>query len=156
MIRALIEAAVVAGARRGPACRLVGLSVRTVERWRVEVEAIDGRHGPHGPHHRPANALTPVERRTILAVVTSVAYRDLSPHQIVPHLADAGRYVGSESTMYRILRAEALLQYRGRAKAPVRRPPRAHVATGPNQLWSWDITYLRTPVRGVFEGGFNR
>jgi putative transposase len=148
MIRALIEAAVVAGARRGPACRLVGLSVRTVERWRVDEAAIDGRHGPH---HRPANALTPVERRTILAVVTSVAYRDLSPHQIVPHLADAGRYLGSESTMYRILRAEALLQYRGRAKASVRRPPRTHVATGANQLWTWDITYLKTPVRGVFE-----
>jgi transposase InsO family protein len=148
MIRALIEAAVVAGARRGPACRLVGLSVRTVERWRVEGDTVDGRQGPR---HRPANALTPVERRTILAVVTSVAYRDLSPHQIVPHLADAGRYLGSESTMYRILRAEAWLQYRGRAKAPVPRPPRTHVATGANQLWTWDITYLKTPVRGVFE-----
>jgi putative transposase len=148
MIRALIETAVVAGARRGPACRLVGLSVRTVERWRLEVTTSDGRHGPH---HRPANALTRLERQTILAVVTSLAYRDLSPHQIVPHLADAGRYLGSEATMYRILRAEALLRYRGRAKAPVRRPPRTHVATGANQLWTWDITYLKTPVRGVFE-----
>lgn len=148
MILALIETAVRAGARRGPACRTLGLSVRTVERWREGGETTDGRHGPH---HRPANALTPGEHRTILAVVTSVAYRDLSPHQIVPHLADAGRYLASESTMYRILRAEALLQYRGRAKAPERRPPRAHLATGPNQLWSWDITYLKTPVRGVFQ-----
>ncbi|MHB1097631.1 MAG: DDE-type integrase/transposase/recombinase [Gemmatimonadaceae bacterium] len=39
---------------------------------------------------------------------------------------------------------------RGRAKAPVRQAPRAHVATGPNQVWSWDITYLPTPVRGLF------
>jgi transposase InsO family protein len=142
----LIEAAVLAGARRGPASRVVGLSVRTVERWRTGLDA-DARHGPH---HRPANQLTSRERETILAVVTSAAYRELSPHQIVPQLADAGRYLASESTIYRILREERLLQHRGRAKAPVRRPPRAHVATGPNQLWSWDITYLRTPVRGVF------
>lgn len=146
MIQALIETAMLAGARRGPACRLVGLSVRTVERWRTGLDA-DARHGPH---HRPANQLTSRERETILAVVTSAPYRELSPHQIVPQLADAGCYLASESTIYRILREERLLQHRGRAKAPERRPPRAHVATGPNQLWSWDITYLRTPVRGVF------
>lgn len=146
MILALIEAAVLAGARRGPACRLVGLSVRTVERWRTGPDA-DERHGPH---HRPANQLTPGERDTILKVMNSAAYRELSPHQIVPQLADAGRYLASESTLYRILREDRLLQHRGRAKAPVRRPPRAHVATGPNELWSWDITYLRTPVRGVY------
>lgn len=148
MIVALIKAAIEAGARWGPACRVVGLSVRSVERWRAAPNADDARHGPH---HQPANTLTPVERRSVLAVMTAPAYRDLSPHQIVPLLADAGRYVASESTMYRILRAEALLQYRGRAKAPVRRPPRTHVATGPHQLWSWDITYLKTPVRGAFD-----
>ena len=53
--------------------------------------------------------------------------------------------------MYRVLRAEAMLQHRGRVKAPERRVPRTHTATGPNQLWSWDITYLKTPVRGVFD-----
>ncbi len=146
MIRALIDAAVLAGARRGPACRVVGLSVRTVERWRTGA-AMDARHGPH---RVPANALTHAERCGILTVVNCAAYRDLSPHQIVPRLADAGRYLASESTIYRILRAEGLLAHRGRAKAPERRPPRSHIATGPNQLWSWDITYLKTPVRGVF------
>ena len=146
MIHALIADAVRAGARRGPACRLVGLSVRTVERGRAGADA-DARHGPH---RVPANALTPAERRGILTVVTSAAYGDLSPKQIVPLLADAGRYLGSESTIYRVLREERLLQHRGRAKAPERRPPRTHTATGPNQLWTWDITYLKTPVRGVF------
>lgn len=89
--------------------------------------------------------------RTILSTVTSIVYRDLSPHQVVPRLADSGRYLASESTMYRILRAEAMLQHRGRAKPPERRGARTHTATGPNHLWSWDITYLKTPVRGVFD-----
>jgi hypothetical protein len=136
MILTLIETAVEAGARRGPACRLLGLSVRTVERWRVGPDA-DARHGPH---QRPANALTAAERAALLTVVTAAAYRDLSPHQIVPQLADAGRYLASESTIYRLLRAERWLQHRGRAQVPAPRPPRTHVASGPNQLWSWDIS----------------
>jgi putative transposase len=117
-----------------------------VERWRADATP-DARHGPY---RQPTHALTPRERAAVLTELTSVAYRDLSPHQIVPQLADTGRYLASESTCYRLLRAARLLQHRGRAKAPVRRPPRAHVATGPNQVWSWDITYLRTPVRGVY------
>lgn len=146
MIVANIEAAVSAGARRAPACALVGLSVRTVERWRG-AHPVDDRHGSE---HAPANRCTDAERRTICATVTSRAYRDLSPHQIVPRLADDGQYIGSESTLYRVLRAEALLTRRGRAKPPTVRLVTAQVADGPNQVWSWDITYLPTPVRGVF------
>ena len=136
MVCEWIDVAVAEGARRGAACRTLGLSARTVERWRANATP-DARHGPY---RQPAHALTPHERAAVLGVLTSPAYRDLSPHQIVPHLADAGRYLASESTCYRILREELLLQHRGRAKAPVRRPPRAHVATGPNQVWSWDIS----------------
>lgn len=146
MIRALIEDAVTAGARRAPACQLVGLSVRTGERWRAG-HTEDARHGPR---HAPANKLSTTERRTLLETVNTAVYRELSPHQIVPRLADLGQYLGSESTIYRVLRAAELLAHRGRAKAPVRRPPRAHVAARPDQVWSWDITYLKTPVRGLF------
>lgn len=146
MIRTLIDEAVRAGARRAPACQLLGLSVRTVERWRSG-RTDDARHGAH---HAPANQLSGGERRALLTTMNSAAYRELSPHQIVPRLADLGRYLGSESTMYRVLRAEALLAHRGRAKAPGRHAPRAHVATGPDQVWSWDITYLKTPVRGLY------
>jgi putative transposase len=70
-----------------------------------------------------------------------------------PHLADAGRYIASEATIYRVLRQADQLARRGRANAPVRRAVRAvraHEATGANQVWSWDITYLKTPIAGVF------
>jgi transposase InsO family protein len=63
---------------------------------------------------------------------------------------DDGQYYASESSFYRVLRAENQLAHRGRAKAPQSRPPREHVATGPNQVFSWDITYLPTAVRGRF------
>ena len=145
-MQTLIADAVWAGARHHEACALLGVSGRTLERWRA-AEAADARAGPH---RSPSNKLTAAERRVVLATVNSAAFRDLSPNQIVPRLADAGRYLASESTMYRILRAEAQLHHRGRAKPAVRRPPRAHVATGPHQVWTWDITYLPTPVRGVF------
>ncbi len=146
MIRALIEEAVESGARRAHACHAVGLSVRTVERWRG-AHPDDAREGPH---QVPANALSTAERAGILETVNSATYRDLSPHQIVPRLADVGCYLASESTLYRVLRAAELLTHRGRTKAPVHRARPVHVATAPDQVWSWDITYLKSPVRGVF------
>jgi len=77
-------------------------------------------------------------------------FRDLSPKQIVPQLADQGRYLGSESSFYRILKEQALLTHRHGSRPATHRPPRAHVATGSCQVWSWDITFLRTSVKGMF------
>lgn len=144
----LLDEAVAAGARLAPACELLGLSVRTVQRWRNAQGGIDRRQGPLRP---PPNKLDDAERQTILAVVNAPAYADLSPKQIVPLLADLEIYVGSESTIYRTLRAEALIGHREPTRPPIPRPaPAEYCATGPNQVWSWDITYLRSPLRGAF------
>ncbi len=147
MILGLLEEAMGAGARLEPACETIGLSSRTTQRWREPGGGCDRRHGPHS---EPPNKLEAAERQEVLEVVNSPQYRDLSPNQIVPRLADEGTYIASEATMYRILREEALLSHRERSRPAITRRPKEHVATGPNQVWSWDITYLRTPVRGSF------
>ncbi len=147
MILELIDDAVRRGARLKPACEILGLSVRTIQRWQGQGGGEDRRHGPK---REPPNKLSAAERQAVLEIVNSPQYCDLSPHQIVPLLADAGVYVASEATMYRILREEALLAPRGRSRPAMRRRPQEHVATGPCQVFSWDITYLRSPVRGMF------
>jgi transposase InsO family protein len=86
----------------------------------------------------------------VLEVVNRPEYRNRSPKQIVPSLADQGEYLVSESTMYRILHEEDQLKHRASSSAPARRRPRELVATTPNQVWSWDITYLKSPILGVF------
>lgn len=144
MIRMLVEEAVCTGARLHRACETLGINVRTLQRW-VTIPA-DGRHGPN---REPANRLSDAERQKIVRVATSAEFRDKPPTQIVPMLADQGIYIGSESTLYRVLRGEKLQLLRGRARSPSHRP-REHQADGPWQLASWDITYLRSCVRGRF------
>lgn len=140
-----MEQAVQAGARRERACAVIGISLRAVQRWAHATE--DGRAGPR---QVSANALSPAERRRVIAVATSPEMRDLSPKQIVPRLADCGVYIASESTFYRVLREESLDERRGRMRPPSARRPREHVATAPWQVASWDITFLRSHVRGAF------
>ena len=76
--------------------------------------------------------------------------KNLPPSQIVPILADEGEYVASESSFYRIMHDAKQQNHRGRSKAPERRPLSTHVATAPNQLWCWDITWLPGAVKGLY------
>ena len=147
MILDLIDKAVRCGARLKPACETLGLAVRTIQRWQQRGGGGDRRHGPKS---EPPNKLSETDRRRVLKVVNSPEYSDLSPNQIVPRLADEGTYVASEATIYRILREEEMLTHRQRSRPAVTRRPREHVATGPCQVFSWDITYLPSPVRGRF------
>ncbi|WP_144326996.1 IS3 family transposase, partial [Tepidimonas aquatica] len=89
------------------------------------------------------------ERAEVLRIANEPRFADQPPARIVPALADEGRYVASESTFYRILRAQGQAAHRGRAKAPqARRGPSTHVASGPRQLWCWDMTYLPAQIAG--------
>ncbi|QYG09528.1 DDE-type integrase/transposase/recombinase [Janthinobacterium sp. PAMC25594] len=124
-------------------------STRTVARWcrTGEVQA-DAR--PTAARPAPAHKLSEQERQRVLDVCHEARFADLPPAQIVPRLADEGTYLASESTFYRILRAAQEQQHRGRTKAPQATEPQRHVAHGPNEVWSWDVTYLPSQVRGMF------
>lgn len=147
MILNLIDEATSAGARPERACDMLGLSVRTVQRWTARGGGEDRRYGPKS---EPANKLSEVEVARILAVANSPEFRDVSPKLIVPRLADQGIYLASESSFYRTLHAHKLMNHRERSKPASGHRPSEHVATGPWQVASWDITYLKTHVRGVF------
>jgi putative transposase len=145
MILALVDEAVKGGARSEKAAGLLGISERTVQRWRLQEEG-DRRFARHVA---PANKLCTEEREKVLEIANSKEYRSLSPKQIVPRLADCGRYVASESTFYRILREEGQMNHRESSR-PAAARPQGHIATGPCQVWSWDITYLKAAIRGQF------
>lgn len=154
MAMALIEAAVRAGARRFKACEVLEIDRRTLQRWqktrRGDAPLVDRRKAA-GAKRTPANKLSDEDRREILSVCNTPAMQSLPPSQIVPRLADSGEYIASESSFYRVLRAAGQAQRRGTAQAPrTVTPPKGFQASGPNQVWSWDITFLASRIRGSF------
>jgi len=148
-ISGLVEEAVLAGARVAPACALLGFSERTLQRWELAADDLpDGRTLRHEP---PGHKFSLIERSMVVAVANSAEFGHLPPSQIVPRLADQNRYIGSESTIYRVLREEGQLTHRRvERQGQKRSKPRALYATGPNQLFTWDISYLPTTVHGVY------
>ncbi len=109
---------------------------------------------PHGPAGKPGGgsqpaALSRTEVEQVLAVLTSDRFVDKAPEQVWAILLDEGSYLGSVSMMYRILRAHnAVHERRHQATHPPRKIPELH-ATGPDQVFSWDITKLRGPAKGA-------
>jgi len=145
----LINEAAAAGARTFKACEELGISMRTFQRWTANDEVkTDGR--PTATRPTPRHKLTPEEREEILQVANSAEYGSLPPSQIVPALADEGRYIASEASFYRVLREHNQQHHRGRAQASKRGPATTHTATAPNQIWCWDITWVAGPAKGVF------
>ncbi|WFB59566.1 IS3 family transposase [Paenibacillus sp. BR1-192] len=144
----LIQEAVEAGARERLACIELGLTQRTIQRWRQSGSREDGR--PHAKRPAPAHKLSEEEERQILNTIHQPAFKSLPPSQIVPSLADQGTYIASESSFYRVMRKHQQQQHRGRSKQRSMKPPTSHSATGVNQVWMWDITWLPGPVKGLF------
>lgn len=145
----LVDEAVRSGARLSKACQAIDLTARTLQRWRTQgPDGGDDRR--HGPTTTPHNKLSDEERQAVLDVANSPEMRDLSPRQIVPKLADAGKYIASESTMYRVLEEAGQTTHRGPVKARANKRPAPRKAVKPNQVLCWDITYLPAAVRGEF------
>ena len=144
-----IHIAHAAGARLKLACETAGIDLRTLQRWQAADGLVSGDRRPQAVRPIPRHALSEAERTQVLAVANAPRFAAVPPARIVPMLADEGRYLASESTFSRILRAQGQAARRGRAKAPTAsRPPTTHIATGPRQVWCWDMTYLPAQVTG--------
>lgn len=149
-VMALVAEAIVAGARQDRACEVISLSERTLQRWQNGQAAGAGDRRP-ARVQTPKNRLSELERQRLLAIANSPEFGHLPPSQIVPRLVDRGQYVASESTFYRVLKAENQLKHRGAERPPKpRSKPRALCATAPDELFSWDITYLPTQIKGIY------
>lgn len=124
-----------------PACRALGIARAALYRRRRPMEA-----APRTPRSRPSNALAPQERQTVLETLNSERFMDKAPTEVYATLLDEASYLCSIRTMYRILdeRGE-VRERRDQARHPDYRKPEL-LATGPNRVWSWDITKLRGPV----------
>lgn len=143
----LIQEAQKNGARLLKACEALEISVSTFERWRSG-KTSDSRKGASKV---VARKLSDEERQEIIAVSCSNEYKDDNPYKIVASLLTKGTYIASISSFYRVLREKGLVKHRGNS-----RPGQSHskppelVATGPNQVWTWDITWLHSHIRGIF------
>jgi len=147
----LIAVACNEGATLTAACEVVGISIRTHQRW-MQAGKLTGDKRPLAERPAPANALTPEEEAEILRQCHRDEFAALPPDQIVVRLMDQEqRYIASVSSFYRVLRKHGQLAHRGRAKARKSQPaPTTHTAIAPNQVWSWDCTWLPGPAKGTY------
>jgi putative transposase len=123
-----------------PLCTALGLAPATYYRLR-RPRAVPAQRAT------PARALTPAERQEVLDLLHEPRFVDLAPAQVYATLLDEGRYLCSERTMYRVLAAEGEVRERRAQRVhPIYATPEL-LATAPNQLWSWDITKLKGPVK---------
>jgi putative transposase len=141
-----------AGLPLAPACRALGLNRSSVYARRDTPEVPEDVVAARRSRRRSAQprALTSEERNAVRETLYSPEYRDQPPAEVYAALLEEGRYLGSLSTFHRILRADA-----AQGERRQQRPAQHHAiprlcATGPNEVWTWDITKLATVHRGVY------
>lgn len=143
----LIEEAVTNGARLFKACEVLEISTPTFYRWK-NGGRMDKRKGAR---KRVARKLSEEERQKIIDVACEERFKDSTPYEIVAILLDEGIYLASVKTFYRILGEAGLIHHRGNSRPGHKQSrPEELKATGPDQVYSWDITWLPTCVRGLF------
>ncbi len=129
-------------AATAPACLALGLSRATVYRRRNPAKATAKR-----PRPRPARALDPRERQEVLDTLHAERFCDRSPVEVYATLLEEDRYLCSVRSMYRILAdSKEVRERRNQLRHPRYHRPEL-VATRPNQVWSWDITKLKGPIK---------
>jgi transposase InsO family protein len=151
-ILVVIETAQTQGVSERRTCGLLQVNRRRLFRWRQwrkQGRSLENR--TPGPEH-PAHALLPSEQEAVLTLARREEYADWSHRSLTVLGWDEGWMMVSFSTTYRILKAQGLIglrgnqrRHNGRSAAPVRKE-----LDGPNQRWCWDISYLKTDLRGVF------
>ena len=150
----LIDEAVTSGARQHKACRVIEIDSRTLRRWQKQLhedQETKDKRKESASLRIPSNKLTEAERDQIVEICNQPEHKSLPPSQIVPMLADKGKYIASESSFYRVLDEVNQVNRRGRAEsAKTIAKPKGYKADGPNQVYSWDITYLASAIKGSF------
>ena len=143
------DEAVTTGASRYQAAQVMGINQRTLKRWRTGDGAITQDRRPEATPIVQPHQLTADEEDQIMTTCNLPEYKSLPPSQIVPLLADQGVYLASESSFYRVLKKHEQLNHRGRTQPPKKvAQPTSYTATRPNEVWSWDISYCASTVKG--------
>jgi len=126
------------------ACEALGIPRATLYRHRNAAPAVEKTRPV------PARALSLEDKKQVLNVLHSERFVDKAPGEVVATLLDEERYYCSERTMYRILKAnDEVRERRNQLRHPEYKKPEL-LATGPNQVWSWDITKLKGPVKWTY------
>jgi len=146
MILGIMQKARNAEIRQMTICNGIGIGIRTLQNWR-KGGLPDRRKGALKVVH---NKLSETEERKIQEKACSFKYKDKTPGEIVAELADAGEYIGSASSFYRVFKRSNLVILNRRQRRRSKALLVEIKARKSDEQWSWDTSYLKTTVRGKY------